>query len=364
MKMATSCCGKFVSQKIRRIRWKLVPPNVLQKPDIFVAGSWQNEVNKLSVWQLPQPEPTNSDDALAANDPKLLNETVHNGDVTDLKYITHDTFVASSSNGSVSLYKQVKNQAPRIQMVWEKTHHLPVDLAPCTGIDNHGENLVSVGEDGRVIQYNVKINHPIRIIDADSCTLTAVAYLKQNEIIASNTQGQLALWDLRASDQPARLLFMGGEQTALLCMAHHPTQPSTLICGGEDGTLCIWDLRQERFPVTLLSAHDGPVLEMKLHPLSPNHLFTCSMDGMIWHWDSSTLASTPISTSLVKRPTGGAPSDVINPWLACGASKHHLEICSLIPSSHKPINSLDILQDVLLCGSDNEAFYIISNLTI
>lgn len=38
--------AKYVSQKISKIRWKPVSHAALQQPDIFVTGSWDNEVGK------------------------------------------------------------------------------------------------------------------------------------------------------------------------------------------------------------------------------------------------------------------------------------------------------------------------------
>lgn len=359
--MSTICCGKFVSQKVRKIRWKSNPFTVNQKPDIFVGGSWQNEINKISVWQnLQQQEPGEPHNSFTENDAKLLCEIAHDGDVTDLKFLTSDVFISSSSDGTVSLFKHTLNQEPSLQLNWKNVHHFPASPAPCTGVDSHGESLVSVGEDGRIVYYNIKRNRPVDIIEADSCALSAVVYAKLNEVITSNTQGQIAVWDLRSSKTPSKLLFTGDEQTALLCMNRHPTEPSLLACGSESGTVCFWDLRQEKYPATVLSAHNGPVLEIKFHPISPHHLFTCSMDGMIWHWNSSSLAASAVSIHLKTKPSGS----VMNPWLSCGASKHHIDICSLIPSSNKPINSLDIVEDTLICGSDNEAIYIISKLKL
>lgn len=31
-----------------------------------------------------------------------------------------------------------------------------------------------------------------------------------------------------------------------------------------------------------------PVWEVHFHPSNPDHLFTCSEDGSLWHWDAST----------------------------------------------------------------------------
>lgn len=39
--------AKYVSQKISKIRWRPVSHAALQQPDIFVTGSWDNEVGKL-----------------------------------------------------------------------------------------------------------------------------------------------------------------------------------------------------------------------------------------------------------------------------------------------------------------------------
>jgi len=362
--MASRCSIKLVSKKIRKIRWKPVLQGSIQKPDVFITGSWQNEPNSISVWQLNSSE--TNEEMFIESDPVLLHEITHAGDVTDFKYLNPELFIASSSVGKLSLFKHMLKQEPHLQMTWDKMHHFKVNSAPCTGLDSHGDSFVSVGEDGRLIQYNIKNREPVRIIDADSGTLTAVTYLKQNEIITSNSQGQLALWDLRCSeDEPTRIMSMGGELAAVLSMSHHPTQPSILACGNEDGSLCIWDLRQHQYPATILSAHNGPVLEIRFHPLFPNHLFTCSMDGMIWHWDSSALANPAVMSTRVtgRRSVADTSNVTSSPWVACGASKH-LEICSLLPSSNKPINSLDIHDDVLVCGSDNEAFYIISNLNL
>lgn len=41
--------AKYVSQKISKTRWRPVSHSSLQQPDIFVTGSWDNEVEKSIV---------------------------------------------------------------------------------------------------------------------------------------------------------------------------------------------------------------------------------------------------------------------------------------------------------------------------
>lgn len=49
--------GKYVSQKISKTRWRPVSATVLQPPEIFATGSWDNEVTRTPAWPaflLPQ----------------------------------------------------------------------------------------------------------------------------------------------------------------------------------------------------------------------------------------------------------------------------------------------------------------------
>lgn len=41
--------AKYVSQKINKTRWRPVSQSTLQQPDIFVTGSWDNEVSQVST---------------------------------------------------------------------------------------------------------------------------------------------------------------------------------------------------------------------------------------------------------------------------------------------------------------------------
>lgn len=54
------------------------------------------------------------------------------------------------------------------------------------------------------------------------------------------------------------LLNRSGELTSLHSVDRHPGQPHIVATGSGDGVLGIWDLRQEKSPVSLLEAHNGP----------------------------------------------------------------------------------------------------------
>lgn len=46
-----------------------------------------------------------------------------------------------------------------------------------------------------------------------------------------------------------------GDGGSLHCVAKHPSQNHVIACGDSNGVLSVWDMRQERYPVTLMEAH-------------------------------------------------------------------------------------------------------------
>jgi len=53
-----------------------------------------------------------------------------------------------------------------------------------------------------------------------------------------------------------------------------------------------------------------------------------------------------------------------NIWLNSDVAKHHLEVFTLMPQLHKPINSLDVNRNRVVCGCDNEAVYVFKNVVL
>ena len=53
-----------------------------------------------------------------------------------------------------------------------------------------------------------------------------------------------------------------------------------------------------------------------------------------------------------------------NPWLASEASKHRMDITDVLPGSTMPVNSIDIVGNTLLCGTDAEQIVMVRNLVI
>ncbi|XP_045197287.2 nucleoporin Nup43-like [Mercenaria mercenaria] len=367
---------KFVSQKISKIRWKPNQNQYSHETDVFATGNWDDEAGKVCLWKLPSMEQEVMDMEAggydpAVREPNLLCEVPHTGDVTDLEFISADHVVSSSSTGTVTLYRHHTNsQTLGASMSWEGIHKDPGDKGcPCTCLTTQGEDMVvSAGEDGRINVLNVAYRKPVRVIDkANSCTINGITFLKQLEVISVDSSGQLKVFDLRqASGDPVRTFALSGEQTPLQCVARHPTQYHIVATGAYDGVLSVWDLRQEKFPVTPLEAHSAAIWEVKFHPNNPDHLFTCSEDGSVWHWNASSVASLVTGTgagsgggSLFSQntPTGGAGNmSITSPWLVLDSGRQKLDVKSKL-SLTLPLNTIDIVSQILLCGSDEEAIY-------
>ncbi|KAI1897452.1 hypothetical protein AGOR_G00083430 [Albula goreensis] len=361
--------AKFVSQKISKTRWRPVSSASLHQPDIFATGSWDNEDNKVSIWSIGEHGVSNMDDEFEG-DPQLLCEYKHNGDVLDLQFLDQERIVTASSTGAVTVFRHHQNsQTLSVAQLWDRAHHYPSDDAPCTGLVCNSPEIVTVGEDGRVILFRADHKGVLRTIEnADSSTIHAVTFLRTTEVLTVNSIGQLKLWDFRQQgNEPSQILSLTGDRVPLHCVDRHPNQQHIVATGGQDGMLCIWDVRQGNVPLSLMEAHSAEMWEVHFHPSNTDHLFTCSEDGSLLHWENSTNSSVPSflqggrNTSVISRSAvalGSGNQSLTSGWLSGDSSKGHLETTHMLPNQTLSVNSLDVLDQCLVCGTDGEAIYI------
>uniref|UniRef100_H3DP76 Nucleoporin 43 n=1 Tax=Tetraodon nigroviridis TaxID=99883 RepID=H3DP76_TETNG len=361
--------AKYVSQKISKTRWRPVSYSALQQPDIFVTGSWDNEENKVSFWSIGSHEASANEDRFEG-DPQLLCDQRHNGDVLDLQFLDPDRVVTASSTGAVTIFHHHQNnQTVSVAHRWPRAHRYPCDNAPCTGVVCSSPEIVTVGEDGRVVIFRAdqRGSDPLPE-NADSSTIHAVTYLRTTEILTVNSIGQLKMWDFRQqSSSPSQILSLSGDRVPLHCVDRHPNQQHIVATGGQDGMLCVWDMRQGSAPFSLMEAHSAEMWEVHFHPTNPDHLFTCSEDGSLLHWE--TLSPSDMASylqggrnnSMLSRsamaPAGGTQS-LISTWLTGDSSKARLETTHMLPSQTLSVNTLDVLGQCLVCGTDGEAIFV------
>lgn len=334
---------KYVSRKVKCVRWK-PPLSDYGRTDTFVSGTWDDTDNVVEVWHVPE-----SDD-----DPTQIHQLPHPGSVSDIQYITRDMLAVGGNLGDVKLYQHDGNNHLEEKMSWDRAHTFMGGPAPCTALATNGDQIASVGEDGKLVIINPNQKNPIRNIESvGGCSVYAVVYVRASEVVTANMQGHLKLWDLRAS-QPAKATLLSPDQIAVCDLAGHPTQQHLVAAGGEDGALAIWDMRNINQPFTIISAHNGPISEVCFHPGAPEHVFTCGLDGQLLHWDASASARpTHVPFKSTREPLGGS----VTVWLSSDVARGAIDTTNVIPHSPLPINSLDVEGSTLVAGSDNEAIY-------
>lgn len=141
--MAGTIVKRYVGQKVNVVRWK-PPVTHYGDTNTFVAGSWDDVENSVGVWRIPESE----------DDPVPVSSLPHQGDVTDIQYVTRDSFMVGSSTGAVRLCRHNAEDKVEAVSCWDKVHSFVTGPAPCTSLACSGEQIASVGEDGKLVILN------------------------------------------------------------------------------------------------------------------------------------------------------------------------------------------------------------------
>uniref|UniRef100_A0A8D0GWC2 Nucleoporin Nup43 n=1 Tax=Sphenodon punctatus TaxID=8508 RepID=A0A8D0GWC2_SPHPU len=128
---------------------------------------------------------------------------------------------------------------------------------------------------------------------------------------------------------------------------------------GEDGTINVFRADHKEAVRTII----------ELNLSNPDHLFTGSEDGSLWHWDASTDLSekpyffhqggrsiTLLSHGAIDRSS--VNQSVISAWPSNDPTKDRMEITNLLPNPTLSVDSLDVLEPCFVCGTDAEAIYV------
>ena len=131
--------------------------------------------------------------------------------------------------------------------------------------------------------------------------------------------------------------------------------------------LAFWDLRTQVHPVTLLNAHEQSVSEIQFHEQQPEHMFSCSQNGDVWHWNGSNISGKIFNelnfgNQMTHNHSNSAILDTASQWLNSEAVKNRVETQSMMAQQALPVNSIDVIGNTMLIGGDNEAMYLIPNI--
>eukprot|EP00054_Salpingoeca_dolichothecata_P014505 m.82084 g.82084 ORF g.82084 m.82084 type:complete len:355 (+) comp21027_c0_seq1:78-1142(+) len=352
----TDIVSKFVGQKVSKVRW--LPSAGSASHKALVLGAWDDKINNVSLWQVEADQKVRGpfEKPPELTEPNKIWSCQVHGDVTDIKDFGSKRFLASSSTGDVHFFAADLTQ-PTLEKLWswENVHqHTASDSAPCTAIACDRETVVSVGEDSSINLLSFNEPKPTRTIyGTDGITINDVAFQVSSTLVTVNASAEMQLWDIRdKSNKPSLTMRtdpLAGDEgiQSLQAVAVHPSQPNTVATGGSDGVLSVWDIKQPRFPVAITQAHSAELWEIKFHPRFQDHMFTCSEDGQLLHWDTNP--------SRLDSRTG----------FSIAPEGDNLSITNLIGSTTSlGVNSIDSEAELLACGTDNEALVLFGNLKI
>lgn len=366
----------FISEKLSRIRWI---PEQYDESSSFITTSWDLDVNNVKVWKLIRNDYANDDENEFV--PRCTAEICFTGDISGLEFVDDRHVVVSNTEGHVSLIavdrdRDEDNLQERYR--FENLHRFDtfssMNGAPCTALSVHDTDVASVGEDGRLNIFSTVGQKILRCVsNADSCTLSCVAFLNPKEVLTGNRLGIIKCFDIRAeSDKPTGSFAISCEDekrsNSVTCLAYHPTQRHIILAGSEEGSITVWDLRQKQFPASYLKAHDHAITELAFHRTEPSRLYSASESGELWQWNQNYLSSTAsaagglLNASSIAASTGVESMENNNPWLNGERAKSKINVTSLLSGIRKAINSFDTCRSKVVCGGDNEAIYLVENL--
>lgn len=227
----------------------------------------------------------------------------------------------------------------------------------CNAVSVHGDNILSVGTEGTMALLNGKRSAPLKSYkSADSGSISSALFLRQDQAAAANSRGQVKIWDLRSNEeQPSKVCHLAMDLVGLSSIGKHPTQPHVIVGGGSNGVLAFWDLRgSQDYPLSVVKAHSEAVSEVHFHDQQPDHLFSCSQNGDVWHWNGSQIG-------MFTNPATANNSCI---WLNSDVVKNRVDTKPLMAQSALPINSMSIVGSSVLIAGDSEAIFVLPDIGI
>ncbi|XP_059475898.1 nucleoporin Nup43 [Neocloeon triangulifer] len=344
--------GHSSGKKVNKVRF--VPSKTRHDNDVglFVTATYQEDENELSLWTVDPMARFEQNEQGCVQKISPTGTLKCKFDCMDLKVSDGGRVFVCWKNGSFGMYTMYPSL--ELNYTWENLHQIPRQIfCACRGVDFMGEDVVTIGDDGKLILLNSYSAHqqPVRIIEASSGALSSVCFIKHNEVLCGNSRGQISCWDLRKpAAQPGNTLCLSrlrGEKTVhpvANSLAKHPTRTHLLLSGGSDGCVSLWDLRNTKFPVEFNQIHSGPVLEAHFHPEMQEHIASCSASGEAFLWDCS-LPLNPLalnSSSVLEQDA----------WSSVGRA-YAPQVSNLMPKiPAMAVTSLALSHNMIVCSKD------------
>lgn len=354
----------YVGKKIRRVRWRPLDGSAVGQ---FAGGSWDDQQNTVSLWQVPDQSQGTGGDSFNStrfgsmmdilNEPILLAEVplsspqepkyALGGDVAAMEFMDPFKMVVGTSKGEVRVCS-VDGHWEQCQLRWSALC-TQANNVPCTSLAVSGRRCVAADEAGTLRLFDVDAGDmDVFNTAGQSASFTDVTFQSNDVFIAVGAQMQV--FDRRVSRKCIlELEDRGSDGVVLQSVAIHNTVRHLLATGGSDGLVSMWDLRNNGSPVgPYMNVHDGDIWEIKFHPTQPYQIITCSEDGSVTVGDFAGGSEASYNEDIIS---------------AYGAAKDigRIQFTKLIDGEVTGVNSIDVLphHNTVLAALDSESVYVI-----
>ncbi|KAI8378084.1 WD40-repeat-containing domain protein [Choanephora cucurbitarum] len=234
---------------------------------------------------------------------KITQKILHDGEVNRARYQVHnpDIIATKSRTGDVYVFDRTKYDPvpkenekfnPTLRLIGHDKEGYGLAWSPHQKTATH---LLSAGFDSKICHWDIagttKENRelePVRTYTAHATGVEDVAWHNKFESIFASVgdDARLMIWDVR-NDKPIHNIQ--AHEAEVNCVSFAPNNEWVLATGSGDKTTALWDLRNLKSSLHSLRAHQSEILQLSWSPHHDSVLATASSDRRILVWDLSRI---------------------------------------------------------------------------
>jgi len=229
---------------------------------------------------------------------RMVGQIEHKGDVTDIKFMSENFLLSTSSYGHLNVYRYTKksnqlepDKDSNIQydlenLMNKQLHNFPNNVnAEATAIaiqprETTNPEILTAGEDGNLVFLRLVNPNDSQTIKADTSTIKAILWPIPNQIITASSSGMLKIFDNRSTQKPTCKFYdLAHPRDPINCLASATSSIHEVAAGSSNGFITLWDVRNLKGSQKQIRPHQTNIWELLYY--SDDKILSCSEDGSI-----------------------------------------------------------------------------------